>query len=202
MSFLHSLQFILEPQVIIKSLGAAGVFAIVFLETGALIGFFLPGDSLLFTAGFFASKGYVSLGLLMAGAFIAAVIGDSVGYALGKKMGPAVFAREDSKLFNKKHAERAHDFYAKHGRKTIILARFMPIIRTFAPVVAGIAGMEYRVFLAFNVIGGLAWTSSMLLLGYALGRSIHDPDKYILPIVIVIVIISAIPALREIFRRR
>ena len=202
MSFLHSLQFIFEPQLIIKTLGAVGVFAIVFLETGAFFGFFLPGDSLLFTAGFFASKGYLSLAVLLAGAFVAAVLGDNVGYAFGKKIGPALFAREDSRFFNKKHIEKAHDFYVRYGKKTIIIARFMPIIRTFAPIIAGIGDMEYRTFLIFNAIGGLAWTASMLVLGYALGAIVPDPDRYILPVVIVIIIVSAAPAIRQILKRR
>lgn len=202
MSFLNSFEFVFEPLVIIKTLGALGVFAIIFLETGAFFGFFLPGDSLLFTAGFLASKGYVSLPVLLIGSFIAAVIGDSVGYAFGRKIGPALFAREDSRFFNKKHVEKAHDFYVKYGKKTIIIARFMPIIRTFAPIVAGVANMEYKTFLTFNVIGGFAWTFLMLIAGYALGSTVPDPDKYILPIILVIIVVSAVPAIREILRRR
>lgn len=202
MSLIDSIQFLVEPQAAIKTLGLAGVIAIVFLETGAFFGFFLPGDSLLFTAGFFASKGHLSFAALFVGASVAAVLGDSVGYGFGKKIGPALFAREDSRFFNKKHAQRAHDFYAKYGKKTIILARFMPVIRTFAPIVAGVAGMEYRAFLAFNIIGGLAWTASMLALGFTLGSVVHEPDRFVLPAIAVIVIVSAAPALRQILKRR
>lgn len=192
----------LNPHHLIAIVGAFGVIAIIFLETGAFFGFFLPGDSLLFTAGYLASAGYVSLPLLLVGAFIAAVAGDSVGYAFGKRVGPALFRREDSLLFNKKHIERAHAFFEKHGRKTIILARFIPIVRTFAPIVAGIGRMEYKVFITFNAVGGFLWTWAMLLLGFGFGSAIPNPDRYILPVILVIVLVSAAPALREIFRKR
>ena len=189
-----------DPHVIIGTLGALGVIAIIFLETGAFFGFFFPGDSLLFTAGFLASQGYVSLAVLLAGTFLAAIIGDSVGYAFGKKIGPAIFKREDSVIFNKKHIERAQHFYDKHGRKTIILARFIPIVRTFAPIVAGVGQMKYKTFISFNVIGGFLWTWANLWLGYGLGSLIPDPDRYVLPAVLVIIVASSLPALREIFK--
>lgn len=197
--FIHTL---LEPKILIMTLGTIGVIAIIFIETGLFFGFFFPGDSLLFTAGFLASQGYVSFAWLLFGTFIAAVIGDSVGYAFGKKVGPAIFAREDSKIFNKKHISQAQHFYEKHGKKTIILARFMPIIRTFAPIVAGIGGMKYKTFFTFNVIGGFLWTWLMLWLGYGLGSLIPNPDRYIIPVVIVIIILSATPALRELLKKR
>ncbi|MEK7646306.1 MAG: VTT domain-containing protein [Patescibacteria group bacterium] len=197
--FLHTF---LDPSTIISTVGTLGVIGIIFTETGLLIGFFLPGDSLLFTAGFFASQGYVSLWGLLIGTFLAAVVGDTVGYHIGRKIGPAIFTREDSLFFNKKHIARAQQFYEKHGKKTIILARFMPIIRTFAPVVAGIGNMNYRTFLAFNVIGGLLWTWGMVWLGYGLGSLIPNPDRYIIPVVLVIIAVSSFPALREIWRNR
>ena len=197
MSVIH---FVTDPRTLITTLGVLGVIAIIFLETGAFFGFFFPGDSLLFTAGYLASQGFVSLTWLLLGAFVAAVLGDSLGYAFGRKIGPAIFVRDDSVFFNKKYIVRAQHFYEKHGKKTIILARFIPIIRTFAPIVAGIGNMEYRKFLTFNVVGGFLWTWAMLWLGYGFGSLIPNPDKYIIPAVIVIILISASPALKEIYK--
>jgi len=197
LEFLHTL---LEPQALIMTLGTLGVIAIVFIETGLFFGFFLPGDSLLFTAGFLASQGYVSFAWLLIGTFLAAVIGDSIGYAFGKKIGPSLFVRSDSVIFNTQHIARAQHFYEKHGKKTIILARFMPVIRTFAPIVAGIGNMNYRTFITYNVIGAFLWTWGMLWLGYGLGALIPNPDTYLLPVVICIILISAAPALREILK--
>ena len=198
-TFVHSL---IDPQTIVKTLGSLGVLAIVFLETGAFFGFFFPGDSLLFTAGFFASQGYLSMTLLLIGTFICAVLGDSVGYAFGKKIGPALFTKEDSVLFNKKNILLAQEFYERHGKKAIVLARFMPIIRTFAPIVAGIGKMEYRTFLAYNLIGGFIWTWLMLWLGFALGSLIPNADRYILWIIGAIIVASVVPALREFWKAR
>jgi membrane-associated protein len=193
---------VINPQHLVSTLGLIGVLAIIFLETGVFFGFFFPGDSLLFTAGFFASQGHLSITALLIGTFICAVLGDSFGYAFGKKIGPALFTKEDSIFFNKKHITKAKHFYEQHGKKTIILARFLPIIRTFAPIVAGIGNMEYKTFLAFNVIGGFLWTWSMLLLGYLIGSVIPDPDRFVLPIIILIIIVSAIPTIREILKHR
>jgi len=211
---------IIEPKFLISTLGVLGVIVIIFAETGLLIGFFLPGDSLLFTAGFLVSAGFgtsaslailsnttilgvhQSFIILLVGTFIAAVIGDSVGYALGRKVGPAIFTREDSLFFNKKYIAKAQKFYEDHGKKTIILARFIPIVRTFAPVVAGIGSMEYRTFLSYNIIGGFLWTWALLWLGYGFGSIIPNPDRFIIPVVIVIIIISAIPPVREIYKHR
>ncbi|HTK33534.1 MAG TPA: VTT domain-containing protein [Candidatus Paceibacterota bacterium] len=192
----------LNPQTLIAVFGLIGVIAIVFAETGLFFGFFLPGDSLLFTAGLLASEGHMPIALLLVGAFVAAVAGDSVGYAFGKKIGPAIFTKQDSIFFNKEHIARAQHFYEKHGKKTIILARFLPIIRTFAPIVAGVGTMPYRTFIAFNVIGGFLWTTGMIMIGYIFGSFIPDPDRYILPMIVVIIILSATPTLREIFRKR
>ncbi len=199
MDFLHTL---LDPSSIIPTIGTLGVIAIIFTETGLFFGFFLPGDSLLFTAGFFASQGYVSLPWLLIGTFVAAVVGDSVGYAFGRRVGPAIFTKEDSLFFNKKYIARAQSFYEKHGKKTIILARFVPIVRTFAPIVAGIGNMDYRTFISYNILGAFVWTWGMLWLGYGLGSLIPNPDKYVLPVVIVIILVSASPALREIWKNR
>lgn len=190
----------LNPETIIATVGAIGVIAIIFTETGLFFGFFFPGDSLLFTAGFLASQGYISFAWLLVGTFIAAVAGDSVGYAFGKKVGPAIFTKEDSIFFNKKYIIRAQQFYEKYGKKTIVIARFIPIIRTFAPIVAGVGNMPYKTFITFNIIGGFIWTWGMLWLGYGLGALIPNPDRYILPIIIVIIFVSALPALKEIFK--
>ncbi|MEI6397098.1 MAG: VTT domain-containing protein [Candidatus Taylorbacteria bacterium] len=192
-----SLLLFLEPKLLIGAVGIIGVIAIIFAETGLFFGFFLPGDSLLFTAGFLASQGYISIAWLLVGTFLAAVIGDSVGYAFGKKVGPSIFSRPNSLLFNPKHIIRAQEFYEKHGKKTIILARFVPVVRTFAPIVAGIGGMNYRTFISFNIIGGFIWTWGLLLLGHSLGTVVPNPDKFIIPIVVAIIVISVLPVLRE-----
>lgn len=191
------LQYLTDPKIIIQTVGLIGVISIIFLETGVFFGFFFPGDSLLFTAGFFASSGYLPLSWLLIGTFLAAVLGDSFGYAFGRRVGPTLFSKEDSIFFNKKHITKAEQFYEKHGKKTIILARFMPIVRTFAPIVAGIGNMNYKTFLSYNVIGGLIWTELMIWLGYGLGSLIPNPDRYVIPVVIVIIVVSIIPGLRE-----
>ncbi|MES2216696.1 MAG: VTT domain-containing protein [Patescibacteria group bacterium] len=198
MEFISSL---LNPEHLIMTLGTLGVIVVIFLETGAFFGFFFPGDSLLFTAGYLASIGYVSLPWLLIGAFIAAVVGDSVGYTFGRRVGPHLFNKENSTFFKKEYITRAQAFYEQHGKKTIILARFMPLIRTFAPIVAGIGNMNYRTFLTFNIIGGFVWTWGMLLLGFGLGSLIPNPDRYIIPVVLVIIIVSSLPALKEIFKK-
>lgn len=194
------LHILTDPRTLITTLGTFGIIAVIFMETGLFFGFFFPGDSLLFLSGFFASLGYLSIGWLLAGCFVAAILGDSVGYAFGKKIGPALFSREDSLFFNRKYIARAEHFYEKHGKKTIILARFIPIIRTFAPIVAGIGNMKYRTFISYNVVGALLWTWLLLLLGFGFGSLIPNPDKYILPTVLVIIVISAAPALWEIYK--
>lgn len=191
------LQYLTDPKTIIQTVGLIGIISIIFLETGVFFGFFFPGDSLLFTAGFFASSGYLPLSWLLIGTFLAAVLGDSFGYAFGRRVGPTLFSKEDSIFFNKKHIVKAEQFYEKHGKKTIILARFMPVVRTFAPIVAGIGNMNYKTFLSYNVIGGLIWTELMIWLGYGLGSLIPNPDRYVIPVVIVIIVVSIIPGLRE-----
>ena len=196
------LHTILDPLFIIKTLGLLGVVAIVFAESGLFFGFFLPGDSLLFTAGFLASQGLISIYGLLILCFIAAVLGDNVGYFFGRKVGPMIFNKEDSLFFHKKHINRAQDFYNKYGKKTIFLARFIPIIRTFVPIVAGVAGMEYKTFFRFNVIGGFVWTWGMLGTGYILGNIIPNAEKYLSLIIIVIIIVSFIPAVYEFFKQK
>ena len=209
--------------ILIQAVGLIGVIAIVFAETGLFFGFFLPGDSLLFTAGLLVSQGYLgssmgqsishSLGLASGGegitiailiilCIIAAIAGDAVGYYSGKKAGPALFTRDNSLFFNKKHIVRAQHFYEEHGKKTIIIARFIPIIRTFAPIVAGIGNMNYRTFLAYNVIGGVLWVASMSLLGFFLGNAIPSIDRYILPIVAGIILVSFIPPIIHVLKDR
>ncbi|MFO5492109.1 MAG: DedA family protein, partial [Cuspidothrix sp.] len=173
------------------------VWGIIFAESGLLIGFFLPGDSLLFTAGFVASQNFLNIWVLIFGAFIFAVLGDNVGYFTGHKFGRKLFNNQDSWLFHKKHIVKTQDFYEKHGKKTIVLARFMPIVRTFAPIVAGIGAMHYRSFMSYNLIGGFIWTFGITLLGFFLGKSLpaEQLDKYLLPIIGLVVIISLLPSI-------
>lgn len=180
---------------IIQTVGYLGVFAIVFAESGLFFGFFLPGDSLLFTAGFLASQGFFDIAILAIGCFIAAVVGDSVGYWMGKKYGKRLFHKEDSLFFHKDHLVRANTFYKKHGGKTIIIARFMPFIRTFAPIVAGIGDMTYSSFLFFNIIGGFLWAVGLTTIGFFLGNAIPNVDRYLLPIIGLIVIVSISPGI-------
>jgi membrane-associated protein len=183
----------LDPRDLIVTFGTIGLFAIVFAESGLFFGFFLPGDSLLFTAGLFASQGTLSLPLILVGCFVAAVAGDQVGYLFGKRVGPALFRRPDSRFFRQEYVERAQRFFEKYGAKTIVLARFVPIVRTFAPILAGVGKMPYRTFVLFNVVGGLFWAVGVTLLGYALGEMIPDIDRYLLPIIALIILISFIP---------
>ncbi|MDO8430674.1 MAG: VTT domain-containing protein [Candidatus Taylorbacteria bacterium] len=192
----------IDPLFIIKTLGLIGVVLIIFAESGLFFGFFLPGDSLLFTAGFLASQGLISIWWLLTLCFIAAVVGDNVGYYFGKKVGPMIFKREDSLFFHKKHVETARSFYNKHGKKAIILARFIPIGRTFVPIVAGVAQMDHKTFMKYNLIGGFLWTWLLLGLGYLLGNAIPNAEKYLTPIILAIIVISFIPAVIEFFKER
>jgi membrane-associated protein len=182
--------------------GYVALTAIVFTETGLLIGFFLPGDSLLITAGLVAAAGGLDIWLLNVLLSVAAIVGDSVGYAIGYRAGPHIFTREDSRWFNKKHLVRTREFYERHGGKTIILARFIPIIRTFAPVVAGVGRMDYRRFLAFNVLGGIGWVCGLTWAGYLLGQTIPDIGRYIHVVIVVVIVLSLIPIGVEWWRAR
>jgi membrane-associated protein len=175
---------------------------IVFTETGLLVGFFLPGDSLLITAGLVAAAGVLNIWWINVILIVAAVVGDSVGYAIGARLGPALFTREKSLLFNPRHVERTREFYARYGARTIVIARFVPIIRTFAPVVAGVGRMEYRKFLTYNVAGGVGWVVSMTWAGYLLGSVIPNIDQYIHVVVLVVIVLSCLPILFEIQRAR
>jgi membrane-associated protein len=182
--------------------GYLGLTAIVFTETGLFVGFFLPGDSLLITAGLVAATGTLNIWWLNVLLCAAAIVGDSVGYAIGRRLGPALFTREKSRVFNPRHVEHTRRFYERHGAKTIVIARFVPIIRTFAPVVAGVGGMDYRRFLTFNVAGGVGWVSSMTWAGYLLGQTIPNIDRHLAKVVIVVILLSFIPIAVEILRER
>jgi membrane-associated protein len=194
-----------DVETLVRVGGLTAMTIIVFAETGLMIGFFLPGDSLLVTAGVFAARGNLSIWALNGLLIAAAIVGDTVGYWIGRRAGEALFTRPKSMLFNPQHLRRAHDFYEKHGGKTIILARFMPIVRTFAPVVAGMARMEYRRFLSFNVIGGVAWVVSMTLIGYFLGQ-FEWVRKNIEIVIVIVVFASILPGIiafaRELLKKR
>jgi membrane-associated protein len=185
----------LDPRTLLESFGYVGLFLIVFAESGLFFGFFLPGDSLLLTAGLFAYKGDLNLWILLPLTFIGAVLGDNVGYWFGRKAGPPLFRREASLLFKPKNLLAAKHFYDRHGGKTIVLARFMPFIRTFAPIVAGAVQMEYRRFMFFNLVGGLLWGIGVTLAGYLLG-SLFPPevlDRYFILIVLIVILLSVMP---------
>lgn len=193
---------LLDPQFLVQTLGLVGVIVIVFAESGLFFGFFFPGDSLLFTAGLFASQGHLNIYILVIGSILAAILGDSVGYSFGRKVGPKLFSREDSFFFHKKHAERAKVFYEKYGVKTIILARFVPIVRTFAPIVAGVGEMKYKTFISYNVIGGVLWAGTMTLAGFFLGKAFPEISAYLHLIIAAIIVISIIPIVLEWWRAR
>ena len=202
--FLGGITDSIDPQKILETFGLLGLFGIIFAESGLLFGFFLPGDSLLFTAGLFAAKGTFSLPVVLVGCFLAAVLGDQVGYLFGKRVGPSIFRRPNSRLFKQDYVIKADEFFERHGPKTIVLARFVPVVRTFVPVLAGVGKMHYRTFLTYNVIGGLLWAVGITSLGYALGDQIgaDNIDKYLLPIIAVIIVLSVAPAVIEVLRHR
>jgi membrane-associated protein len=185
---------------LIEALGYIGLVAIVFAETGLLIGFFLPGDSLLFTAGFLASQGVFNIALLCLLCFVAAVVGDATGYAFGNRVGRRLFNRPESRLFKPKHVQRAEEFFLKHGGKAVILARFLPIVRTFVPVIAGVGTMPYRRFAAFNVVGGALWAIGLPLAGYFLGKTIPNVDRYLIPIILLIIVVSIAPTAYHVWK--
>jgi membrane-associated protein len=199
-SIVQLLHQIYDVRAIIEWGGLALLTLIVFTETGLLFGFFLPGDSLLVTAGVFAASGLLNLPAALVILSIAAIAGDQLGYWIGYQTGPRIFHREDSIFFHKRHALRAQQFYDRHGGKTIIFARFVPIIRTFAPVVAGVGKMEYSRFVAYNVFGGLGWVWSMLLGGYTLGRSVPNVEKNIHVVIAIVIFLSILPGIVEVVR--
>ena len=182
--------------------GYTVLMVIVFAETGLLAGFFLPGDSMLVTAGLIAaSSGTLHVGWLILWLSVAAIAGDSAGYAIGYHLGPRIFNRDDSRWFHRDHVLRTQRFYEHYGAKTIVIARFVPIVRTFAPTVAGVGKMAYRTFVTFNVLGGIGWVTSMTLIGYFLGRSIPDVERHLHWVIAVVIVLSLIPVLNE-WRRR
>jgi membrane-associated protein len=178
---------------LIRLVGSIGLIVIVFAETGLMVGFFLPGDSLLTTAGIFAARGDLNILWLNISLVIAAIAGDATGYWIGRRAGQSLYSRPNSLLFRREHLIRTHEFYERHGGKTIIIARFIPIVRTFAPVVAGAADMTYRQFATYNIIGGLLWVPSMTLTGYFLGLAFPDIDKQLHKLVALIIAVSLLP---------
>jgi len=202
MTFIHDFFALIEPLTLIKTLGVAGLFFAVFAESGLFFGFFFPGDSLLFTAGFLASQGILNIEVLLVGSFLCAVGGDSVGYWFGRAVGVKIFNKDDSFFFNKKYIERTKDFYNRYGNKTIFLARFVPIVRTFAPILAGVATMPYKNFISYNVAGGFTWSFLVILLGFFLGKVIPNLDGYLLPVILLIIFVSFLPVIAEMVRAR
>ena len=192
----------MDPRTLIETFGTIGLFVIVFAESGLLVGFFLPGDSLLFTAGLLASQGLLNFPVILVGCFIAAVAGDQVGYVFGTRVGPALFRRPDSRFFRQSHLERARKYFEEQGPKTVVLARFIPLVRTFTPVLAGVGQMPYRIFVTYNVVGGFLWAVGVTTIGYTLGETVPDVDKYILPVVGVILVASLVPIAREVLKLR
>ena len=184
--------------------GYVGLTAIIFSETGLLVGFFLPGDSLLVTAGLLASQSQFGLNMWLLGVLltVAAIAGNSLGYAIGRYTGPRLFTRDDSLLFKKKHLYRAQAFYERHGGKTLIIARFMPIVRTFVPVVAGLGAMKFRTYTAYNVLGAVLWIWSMLFIGYFLGRMVPGIENHITKVILVVIFVSLLPGLISWARER
>lgn len=201
MEFFEWIRAILDAEQVVQA-GYGLMTAIVFVETGLLVGFCLPGDSLLVTAGLFAARGDLDIVLINALLIPAAILGDSLGYAIGYRSGPRLFRRERSLLFRPEHLVAAQEFYERHGGKTIIIARFVPIIRTFAPVVAGMGRMSYRKFLLFNVIGGIGWITSLSMVGYLLGQAFPGAIKRLEIIIVAVVFLSILPGLVHLAKQR
>lgn len=185
---------------LIQTIGYVGLVALIFAESGLFFGFFFPGDSLLLTAGLLASRGELALWVLLVSLPLAAILGDNVGYWFGKKVGPPIFQRENSLLFRRRNLLAAKSFYDKHGGITIVLARFMPFIRTFAPIVAGAVEMEYRRFVFFNASGGALWAIGITLAGYFVGETVPGIDRYFLLVVALVIIVSALPSLVHLWK--
>lgn len=186
---------IYDVEALVRVGGLTALIAIVFVETGLFVGFFLPGDSLLVTAGLFAATGHLDLWSIFLFVSLAAIVGDTVGYSIGASTGPRIFSREDSLFFHKKHLITTKEFYDRYGGITIVIARFMPIVRTFAPVVAGVGRMVYRRFVFYNVMGGIGWVVSLTSLGYFLGKTIPDIDRYIHLVIAVVIFLSLLPGI-------
>jgi membrane-associated protein len=193
------ISFGLSPDSLLETFGTIGLFAIVFIESGLLVGFFLPGDSLLFTAGLLASQDELNFPLIVVGCMVSAVLGDQVGYTIGHKAGPRLLARERW-FTQRRHVARAERFFARRGGQAVLLARFVPIVRTFVPVMAGIVRMPYRKFVGWNIAGGILWGGGVTTAGYVLGETVPSIDRYLLPIIAVIVLLSIIPVIHELRR--
>src|SRR5207249_3540932 len=204
-SLFHFLRSLFDPEglrELIRSGGAPLICTIVFIETGFFVGFFLPGDSLLVTAGILSAGGVIPLRWLLIPVMLCAIVGDQIGYWIGRSAGAALYRREDSLFFRRSHLQRAHDFYEKYGGRAVILARFVPIVRTFCPPVAGAAKMPYASYLAFDICGGVFWVGAMILGGYSLGRSVPNIGERIHYVIAVIVVLSVLPAVISILRAR
>ena len=201
-SIRHFLHSIYDVEGLIRSGGPLLVCIVVFVETGLFVGFFLPGDSLLVTAGVFAAAGTIPLRWLLLPVMLCAIVGDQVGYWIGRGMGVSLYKRKESFFFRRSHLKRAHDFYEKYGGKTVILARFVPIIRTFCPPVAGAAGMPYARYVVYDIFGGILWVGSMILGGFLLGRSIPNIGQRIHYVIAVVVVVSLLPAVIGVLRER
>ena len=193
---------IYDVESLVRVGGIIGLSVIVFTETGLLVGFFLPGDSLLVTAGLFAARGDLDIAMLLIAASIAAIVGDSVGYNIGARAGPKLFSRRDSLLFNRKHLITTKEFYERHGPFTIVIARFVPILRPFAPVVAGIGAMEFKRFLAYNVVGGVGWVLLTALGGYFLGQMVPNIHDHLHKVIAIVIVLSLLPAILKIAREK
>lgn len=214
LELLHHVKEFLNPKIILDFLLGRGVaitylalIAIIFAETGLAVGFFLPGDSLLVVAGLFAAAGKLNVAILLSTLFVAAVVGDAVGYYSGLKLGPRIFSRQKSLIFRPSHLLKAQEFYEKYGGKTIIIARFVPVVRTFAPIVAGAAQMPYRQFVMFNIVGGFLWVFSMILAGYFLGNIVESAfgirlEDHIEKVVVIVVALSLLPPVIEYLKAR
>jgi membrane-associated protein len=201
-SIQHLLHFLFNVKGLIEWGGTLLVCVIVFVETGFFVGFFLPGDSLLVTAGVFAASGQLHISELLLLVPLCAIVGDQIGYWIGRKAGQALYQREDSLIFRKRHLQRAHEFYEKYGGKTVILARFVPIIRTFCPPVAGAAEMSYGRYLAYDVAGGILWGGGMVLVGYSLARQIPNISENIHYVIAVVIFLSLLPPIIGVLRAR
>lgn len=196
---MHSL---LDPIHLVRTFGYLGLLIIIFLESGIIIGFFLPGDSLLFTAGLLASQHYINIVGVIVAAVVGAILGNNAGYYTGAKAGQALFTRPKSLIFSRRRVQEAHAFFEKEGPQSLVLARFIPAVRTFVPIVAGVAEMPYKSFFTFNALGGLLWGILLPILGFTLGKTVPSIDRYLLPVVAVIIILSALPVLFHIKKGR
>ncbi len=192
----------LDLTAIVETLGLGGLCLVIFAESGLFFGFFLPGDSLLFSAGLLSATGVFDIWQLVVFVSVCAILGDSVGFWFGKKVGPKIFSRDDSRFFRKSHVEKTKKFYEKYGSRTIILARFVPIVRTFAPILAGVGQMEYGKFISYNIVGGIAWSFTLIYGGFILGRILPSAGNYITLIALAIILISFLPIAKEFIRKK